>query len=348
MIEELYRNIFRIKVPLKGNPLHYVNDYLIRGEARDLLIDTAFRTEDCRAHLRKSLQELHADPDRLDILLTHMHWDHSGLAPEIAGSGSRIFISSTDYRVLRNRLEGETQRKQRTSYARNGFPDEILGQMEEEETGSVIFQGPERMDGRFTAVEDGAILRAGGYELRTILVPGHTPGNCMFWIEKEGIMFTGDHVLFDITPNITCNMDMHNMLGRYLNSLKKVRDYPVRLALPGHRESGNYAARIDELLEHHKKRLSETERIIRRCELLNAYEITSRMSWKIRARSWEEFPLNQKWFAFGECMAHLEYLEAEGTAERVFADGVWRWRAIRPAAAAHDLFSVDKQARAVI
>ncbi|MFQ8841384.1 MAG: hypothetical protein ACLR8P_11160 [Clostridium fessum] len=30
------------------------------------------------------------------------------------------------------------------------------------------------------------------------------------------------------------------------------------------------------------------------------------------AASWEEFPPSQKWFAVGECMAHLDYLRLRG------------------------------------
>ena len=45
---------------------------------------------------------------------------------------------------------------------------------------------------------------------------------------------------------------------------------------------------------------------------LTAYDITGRMTWDIRARSWAEFPLNQKWFAVGAALAHLELLMGEG------------------------------------
>lgn len=61
-------------------------------------------------------------------------------------------------------------------------------------------------------------------------------------------MFTADHILFDITPNITMWPNMENALGSYLNSLKKFREIPVRQSLPGHREAGDYMGRIDELL----------------------------------------------------------------------------------------------------
>ncbi|MFC1865068.1 hypothetical protein ACFLYG_04500 [Chloroflexota bacterium] len=31
---------------------------------------------------------------------------------------------------------------------------------------------------------------------------------------------------------------------------------------------------------------------------------------------WEQFPPSQKWFAFGEAVAHLKYLEEEGKAQK--------------------------------
>ena len=36
------------------------------------------------------------------------------------------------------------------------------------------------------------------------------------------------------------------------------------------------------------------------------------MTWDIRAKSWADFPRNQKWFATGEALAHLDYLREEG------------------------------------
>jgi hypothetical protein len=40
------------------------------------------------------------------------------------------------------------------------------------------------------------------------------------------------------------------------------------------------------------------------------------MTWDIGFKSWDIFPPAQKWFAFGEAMAHLKYLEEEGKVER--------------------------------
>jgi hypothetical protein len=36
------------------------------------------------------------------------------------------------------------------------------------------------------------------------------------------------------------------------------------------------------------------------------------MQWDIVYDSWDFFPVSQKWFAVGEAIAHLKYLEEKG------------------------------------
>ncbi len=50
--------------------------------------------------------------------------------------------------------------------------------------------------------------------------------------------------------------------------------------------------------------------------------VASKMHWDIRAKSWEDFPNPQKWFATGEAMSHLEHLVFIGKAEKTEIDGI--------------------------
>lgn len=52
------------------------------------------------------------------------------------------------------------------------------------------------------------------------------------------------------------------------------------------------------------------------------------MAWSIRCRSWEDFPLTQKFFAVGEALAHLDYLETRGQLRRMEHQGVMVYDAI--------------------
>ncbi|MEG2000496.1 MAG: MBL fold metallo-hydrolase [Evtepia sp.] len=165
----------------------------------------------------------------------------------------------------------------------------------------------------------------GNYTLEAIAAPGHTPGQLCLWIAREGVMFTADHVLFDITPNIAMWPNMPDALGSYLDSLGKFKNFEVTLALPGHRETGDYYARIDALLAHHNHRIAETKQIVQSHPGLLAYEIAGLMTWKIKADTWDQFPLIQKWFAVGECLSHLDYLRQRGEIIRLTNGNVHRY-----------------------
>ena len=47
---------------------------------------------------------------------------------------------------------------------------------------------------RYEPLEDGAVLHVAGLRFRVIHTPGHTPGHCCFWLENEGVLFSGDHL----------------------------------------------------------------------------------------------------------------------------------------------------------
>ena len=144
-------------------------------------------------------------------------------------------------------------------------------------------------------------------------------------------MFLGDHVLFDITPNITSWYGVRDSLSNYIESLKKIREYKMVTALPAHRNTKgiNVYNRIDQLLEHHKARLADTEKVVKAVPGSTAYEIAAYMKWQMRGRNWEEFPVSQRWFAVGETIAHLDYLMSKGKVKcDIDSEGIHRYTLI--------------------
>ena len=101
MAERLAEDLWRLDIPLVGNPLKNLNSYLLTGE-RSLLIDTGFRQQSCREAMERQLAETHVDRDRLDIFCTHLHSDHTGLAPELIRPGCRIYIGEIDSPGVKN------------------------------------------------------------------------------------------------------------------------------------------------------------------------------------------------------------------------------------------------------
>ncbi len=326
MPEEILPNLFRIRVPLIGNPLRELNSYVIRGDGRNLLIDTGFRQDPCRQALQAGLTELGVRREDTDILLTHLHSDHSGLGPEFVGDEREIFIGELELPWMLTDSRNELWKRGDKAFQLAGFPAKTLFEANRSNPARSMAPAPDFH--RYHPVKDGEVLEIGGYRLKAVHTPGHTPGHLCFWMEEQGVMITGDHVLFDITPNITTWVGIPDSLGNYLESLKAMNRYDVNLALPAHRESGELKSRIQRLLCHHEHRLDEALSAVKNNPGLSAVEIGGKMTWKIRADSWETFPQTQKWFAVGECMSHLDHLMALGEIRREVSGEVYRYYAV--------------------
>jgi glyoxylase-like metal-dependent hydrolase (beta-lactamase superfamily II) len=159
-------------------------------------------------------------------------------------------------------------------------------------------------------------LPIGSYRFTCVLTPGHTAGHMCLYEPSHRILIAGDHLLIDITPNIQCWSDKQNPLDRYLASLDRVRQLDVALVLPGHRRLfSDHRRRVDELKQHHADRAAEAFTILANGPQ-NAYTVASQMTWDIRCDSWDEFPVAQRWFATGEAISHLRFLEEQGRIER--------------------------------
>ena len=309
MAERVTQNLWRLDIPLEGNPLKNLNSYLIVGEW-SLLIDTGFRWESCRAAMERQLAEIGVDRDRMDIFLTHLHSDHTGLAPTLIRPGCRIYIGRIDGPGVEDAMDDAAWQALYTAYVQDGFTWEEIDHLWDKNPAQGA--APEVWD-QYQDLEDGDVLSYRGHDLRCVLTPGHTPGHMCLYEAESKWLFSGDHVLFHISPNICRWSSMPDALGSYLESLQKVRDLPVELLLPAHRqETGDLTARVDELTAHHLRRIENAWQTVREEPGRTAYEIAGRMRWKIRSRSWEDFPLTQKFFAVGEALAHLDYLEVRG------------------------------------
>jgi glyoxylase-like metal-dependent hydrolase (beta-lactamase superfamily II) len=307
-MEEILPSLYRINVPLPGSPLKATNSYVIKGTERSLIIDTGWNREDCLAALVSGLDECGVDPRQADFFITHMHADHSGLVSTLAGGGARIYFGRADAEIIRSSTP-ERWEKMIDFAGKSGFP--------KEEIEKAIGSHPGRKYSpdtslNFSILGDGDAISIGEYLFKCVETPGHTPGHiCLYELGRK-IFICGDHILGDITPNITLSYEELNPLKEYMTSLDKVYDLDVELVLPGHRSIfRDQKERIRELKRHHQARLTEVISILGRGKQ-NAFQIASQMTWDIGYKSWGSFPPAQKLFAFGEALAHLKYLEEEG------------------------------------
>ena len=310
MAEPLAPSLWRLEIPLVGNPLKTLNSYLITGE-RSLLIDTGFRQQPCREAMERQLQELGVDRDRMDIFCTHLHSDHTGLSSELIRPGCQILIGEIDGPgLLRTTLPSIWEDLYR-QYIQEGFSRQEMDLLWEDNPAKNA--APVWVEQAYRFLKDGEELHYGGHTLRCVLTPGHTPGHLCLYEPAQKWLFSGDHVLFHITPNICRWPDVPDSLGDYLHSLDKVAQLEVAQVFPAHRaDTGVLRQRVDELKAHHAHRLESIVHILEAHPGLTAYELASKMTWSIRCRDWDEFPLTQKYFAVGEALSHLDHLAALG------------------------------------
>ena len=312
MTEQAYKNIYKIYVPLTGNPLKSLNSYLIKAEGagRNLLIDTGFNCAECLEALLGGMEELGVSAGNTDVFISHLHSDHSGNAAALQKLGMTVLMTEPDYDYM-NRYDWASRR---VWYAAEGMKPEVWEESFSKNPAAQLVS--DSFD--IVPLNDGDTLEYGGYTLRCIVTPGHTPGHMCLYSPEEKLLFSGDHVLFDITPNICALSEGDDTLDEYLSSLEKIRALDIAVTLPAHRGTGNadVYSRIDALEAHHRKRLEEVLDIVRRNDGADAYTITGLMRWNIRAKGWEDFPAGQKWFAMGEALAHIYRLCVLGKVRR--------------------------------
>jgi glyoxylase-like metal-dependent hydrolase (beta-lactamase superfamily II) len=312
MFEEILPSLYRIKVPLPGSPLKATNSYVIKGTERSLIIDTGWNREDCLTALVTGLKECSVDLSQADFFITHMHADHSGLVSTLAQERAKVYFGGADAQVIRSTTP-EHWMKMLDFANKCGFPREELDKAIQSHPGRRYSPNSSL---NLYILRDEDTIGIGDYLFECIETPGHTAGHICLYEPSKKIFICGDHILVDITPNITLSSEAQNPLKEYLMSLDKVYNLNVELVLPGHRSIfKDQKERIRELKQHHQERLEEVIFILGKGKQ-NAFQVASQMTWDIGYKNWDLFPPAQKLFAFGEALAHLKYLEEEGKVER--------------------------------
>ena len=306
MMEEVFENIFKIDIPLTGNPMESVNSYVIKGHDSNLIIDTGLSRKSCTEIMYSALKQLKINLLETDFCITHIHADHSGLVAVLATTNSRIYISQLDGKTFSDGTKWDDI----IDYAIiNGFPEGKINLALSKHLG--FKYGSERYNIPITILGDQENICIGEYNFKCIETPGHSKGHICLYEPNNKILLSGDHIIGDITPTIQSWSDGLNPLHKYLLSLDKIYALDVEIVLPGHRcILTNCKERIRELKCHHQKRCSEILSILESGGR-NAYQIASHMSWNVGYGSWDPFPDSQKWFATGEAIAHLQYLEGK-------------------------------------
>ena len=326
---EVTPGIYWLKMPItmEESSLAHVNAYLVRGDSGYLLVDAGWNTSESFDTLQKKLAEIGADiKDISQILVTHIHPDHYGMAGRIKQlSGASMTMHEIEKEFIQPRYTNMDQLLEQTDrwLDINGLPAGEAKDLRDATVGLEQYIVPTYPD---ITLHGGETIDTGVFTFRVLWTPGHSTGHICLYESQQKVLLSGDHILPKITPNISKHpQSMENPLGEYIKSLQEIRKLDVRLVLPGHEKPfTHFKPRIDEIIRHHELRNEEILAAVRG-EPKTAYQISREVTWGVNA-SWQDLPHFHQRMAIFETLAHLELMTSSHRAEKITRDGMIYYR----------------------
>lgn len=155
-------------------------------------------------------------------------------------------------------------------------------------------------------IEHNAVIHVDDQTVRAIHTPGHVGNHFCYLIEPQGMLITGDHIMQGSTVVI---IPPSGDMKDYLESLEKLRDYPVKVLAPGHGEViENPLAEVQGLIDHRLKRESKVITVLKTEKVGSIAELTPHVYDDVDAKL---HPIAQL-----SLWAHLLKLEKDGLASK--------------------------------
>ncbi|MDP6173791.1 MAG: MBL fold metallo-hydrolase [Rhodospirillales bacterium] len=307
----------RMPMPFR---LDHVNVWLLEDGDGWAAVDTGYPLED-NAKLWEELLAGGDLPGGLSrMICTHYHPDHVGLCGWLCKNhGIELTATFSEWAMGRlMSMGGFTSGPMMEEFYRLAGCEAGKVRDYSQVRQSNPFKEYGALPSAFRCMADEDELELGAYRWRVLVVEGHAPEQACLFCDELNLLIAGDQVLPYITPNITvhANMPHANPLKEFLNSFAKLAQLPRDvLVLPSHGiPFHGLHQRLEDFKTHHDKRLA------------TALEACAKPSTGLQVMR-HMFPAKLEgmdfFFALGEALAHLHYLEADGSIQRgAQADGV--------------------------
>ena len=310
----------RVPIPI---PLKTINLWVLGDQDGVTLIDTGMNHDDCRSVWNAVAAEIASIGPVRDIVCTHWHPDHFGLADFLQSRYNvPVWLSAADWDAVQefwNTPGSDWAKRNRAFYARHGFSppaafDDVLSL-------EVYRLGIGGLPSTLKPIAGDHRLTSGGHEWRAILTQGHTQGHICFYSATLGLLISGDQLLPKISTNVSVSL-MRNgddPLSQFLESLEILGRLPREtIVLPAHgMPFFDPLRRAEDLRAHHALKLELARSAA--STPISAVDATKLLF--MGAQDGMNMIL-----AMGETLAHLRRLTTTGAlSEMVGADGVHRF-----------------------
>lgn len=290
-----------VPTPFQVGP---VNTYI----AGRTLVDPGPASEEAWSTLLSALEERELAPaDVEQVLITHSHIDHFGLAKRFQDRGARVVASEPAGQIMDD-FPGHYE------YEREYFTDLFERHGMARTTAETVTGLSESFLAYAPSVSVDLVVGAGDSltsndrELYVEEVAGHAPGELLFGYEDDGhrLGLVGDNVLNEITPNpvlqppLAEGADRPRVLPAFNDSLDWLREEGFDRFLPGHRTVvRDPTGRIDEIRAAHEERTDNVRDLVG--GPTTAVEVMEGL--------FGDLPVTERFPGMSEAIGHLDELE---------------------------------------
>ena len=325
-IQKVTSNVYRVKLSIPIPALKTINSYIIEFNNELLLIDTGMPIKQNITSIINAINSLGFKvSDLKHIVATHLHIDHIGAAFKLKEfSNANVYLHKGEKEFI-NKLSSSFNKDEdlfTRLFKHLNTPKDIIEVIRRDFYAYRYLYAYTALSINREVMDQEKIYD----NLIVIETPGHSPHHICLYYPSKRILFTGDHILPTITPNIRAPLNSSDPLWEYIQSLNKILKLNVDFYLPGHGElSKRLSERIRELKIHHLNRLTEIMEIING-DYKSVFEVASRVNWDVKI-PWSEFPPIQIFFALTETYAHIVYLLKRGFADIKLKNDIFLFKA---------------------